>query len=99
MDAVKCVVQVDEETGLNTQSARSDVAGCDEDLFTDEAREELLSESLSEETVVRIVGPKKRWDLNLATGRLFGPGNLTVLAKEERARVKVDKNEVLSRDG
>ena len=53
--AVECVMQVDEATGLDAQLALSaDVAGCDEDLF-EEAREELLSESLWEGTVERIV--------------------------------------------
>ena len=65
-DAAKCVMQVDEEAGLDTQPASSgDVAGCDEDLFTEEARDELLSESLSEGTVVRIVGLHKRWGRKL----------------------------------
>ena len=42
-DAAECVMQVDEETGLDAQPASSgDVAGCDEDLFTEEAGEELL---------------------------------------------------------
>ena len=73
-DAAECVMQVDEGTGLDAQPASSGgVAGCDGDLFTEEAGEELLSEPLSEGTVVRIVGLQKRWELNSRTGRLLGP--------------------------
>ena len=72
-DAAECVMQVDVETGLDAQSASSgDAAGCDGDLFTEEAGEELLSEPLSEGTVVRIVGLQKRWEQNSRTGRLLG---------------------------
>ena len=67
-------MQGDEETGLDTQPTFSgDVARCDGDSFTEEAREELLSESLSEGTVVRIVGLQKRRELNFRTGKLLGP--------------------------
>ena len=101
-------MQADEEAGLDTQPASSgDVAGCDEDLFTEEVREELLSESLSEGTVVRIVGLQKRWERNFQSGRLLRPRELdgrvpvvvqeqllgrVVFAKEERVRVKVDSS-------
>ena len=109
-DAAKCVMQVDKKkkTGLDTHPASSgDVAGCDEDLFTEEVTEESLSGSLSEGTVVRIVGLQKWWKVNFRTERLLGPGELdgrvpvlvqeqllggVVFAKEERARVNVDNN-------
>ena len=69
-------MQVDEEAGLDTQPASSgDVAGCDEVLFTEEAREELLSESLSEcvSSVSRSGGSGTS-----SLGDSSGQGNLTV---------------------
>ena len=110
-DAVECAMQVDEGTGLDAQPASSGgVAGCDGDLFTEEAGEELPSEPLSEGTVVRIVGLQKRWELNSRTGRLLRPREFdgrvqelllggVVIVKEERVRVKVDNIMVLSGDG
>ena len=114
-DAAECVMQVDEGTGLDAQPASSGgVAGCDGDLFTEEAGEELPSEPLSEGTVVRIVGLQKRWELNSRTGRLLGPREFdrrvpvlvqelllggVVIAKEERVRLKVDNIMVLNGDG
>ena len=89
------------------------MAGCDGDLFTEEAGEELLSEPLSEGTVVRIVGLQKRWEQNSRTGRLLGPREFdgrvpvlvqelllrgVVIAKEERVRMKVDNIMVTSGD-
>ena len=97
-----------EGTGLDAQPASSGgVAGCDGDLFTEEAGEELPSEPLSEGKVVRIVGLQKRWELNSRTGRRrsssgSGPGAAArwrVIAKEERVRVEVDNIMVLSGDG
>ena len=112
-DVAKCVMQVDEGTGLDAQPASSgDVAGRDEDLF-EEATEELPSELLSEGTVVRIIGLQKRWELNSRTGRLLVPRELdgrvpvlvqelllggVVIATEEGVRVKVDNITVLSGD-
>ena len=94
-------------------ASSGDVAGCGGDLLTEEAGQELLSEPLSEGTVVRIVGFQKRWELNSRTGRLLGPRELdgrvpvlvqelllggVVIAKEERVRVKVDNIMALSGD-
>ena len=84
-----CVMQVDVEIGLDTQPAFSvGVAGCDGDLFTEEVREELLSGSLSEGTVVRIVCLQKRRRVNFRTARLLGPreldGRVLVLVQEQQ---------------
>ena len=109
-DAAECVMQVDEGSGLDAQPASSGgVAGCDGDLFTEEAGKSCLLSRCRRER-----GLQKRWELNSRTGRLLGPREFdgrvpvlvqelllggVVIAKEERVRVKVDNIMVLSGDG